>query len=263
MLTSHLQRFARDVEGTVQIIMVLAVPLLVTMALGVVELASLNNARNQIQRATDAATIAAVRTGLTDPEELSRVASDFINENLADGLVGDTVTITVRADGDNSYVGEAKVTMEPKVVGILGLDSFEVEGFTRVNANPHRELEIALVLDTTYSMTGDKMETLKTAASDLADSVMDGEQVKVSVVPFARYVNIGLSNRREDGVDVPRNRPEEQDCQWKTKKEKVNCRTETHTCYRRSCRTVEYTCTRDGVEQTCKRRECRNTTSYK
>ena len=64
-------------------------------------------------------------------------------------------------------------------------------------------LEVILVLDKTGSMAGAKLEALKAAAAELVEQIMDGENVRVGIVPFAQYVNIGLDLRNEPGFLVP------------------------------------------------------------
>ena len=67
------------------------------------------------------------------------------------------------------------------------------------------QLEIALVLDTTGSMSGNKLASLKVAANNLVDQLVtnnDNDNVKLSVVPFAQYVNVGRNNVNANWVDV-------------------------------------------------------------
>ena len=68
-------------------------------------------------------------------------------------------------------------------------------------------MDVVLVLDSTGSMQGQKLDTLKRAARDLITHIYDQdgarEKVKFGIVPFAEYVNVGLSNRNEPWIDVP------------------------------------------------------------
>ncbi len=111
--------------------------------------------------------------------------------------------------------------------------------------------EVVMALDTTYSMTGWKINTLKDAATRLVDDLrplaMDGEKLRFGIVPFAQYVNIGLSNRNRPWMNVPAN--------WT---ETVNyCNDERPVISQTNCRT-EYvppspagTCYNDGVPYSC------------
>lgn len=67
-------------------------------------------------------------------------------------------------------------------------------------------LEIAMVLDTTGSMKGDKIATLKTVANKFVDelaAVRDAKnEIKIGLVPFSKYVNIGDDNKFEYWVEA-------------------------------------------------------------
>ncbi len=67
-------------------------------------------------------------------------------------------------------------------------------------------VEIALVLDNTGSMEGDKLAALNTAAKDLIDKAFEtpgaDQNVKISIVPFAEYVNVGQANRNAPWMSV-------------------------------------------------------------
>jgi von Willebrand factor type A domain len=70
-------------------------------------------------------------------------------------------------------------------------------------------LEFALALDTTKSMeTDNRIGGLKTAANNFIDILFDmkdrGADVQGAIVPFARYVNVGVSRRNEPWMDAPK-----------------------------------------------------------
>lgn len=67
--------------------------------------------------------------------------------------------------------------------------------------------EIALVLDSTGSMSLDnKMVDLQRVAKDFIADIFTksggGIGAKISVVPFAKFVNVGVSNRNQSWIDV-------------------------------------------------------------
>lgn len=114
--------------------------------------------------------------------------------------------------------------------------------------------EVVMALDTTYSMTGWKISTLKDAATRLVDDLRPlahgPDKLRFGIVPFAQYVNIGLSNRNKPWMNVPAN--------WT---ETVNyCYDDRPVIGQSNCRT-EYvpptppsppgTCYNDGVPYSC------------
>ncbi len=114
--------------------------------------------------------------------------------------------------------------------------------------------EVVMALDTTYSMTGWKIGTLKDAATRLVDELRplahEPDKLRFGIVPFAQYVNVGMSNRNRPWINVPAN--------WT---ETVNyCNDEKSVIGQTNCRT-EYvppsppsppgTCYNDGVPYSC------------
>jgi hypothetical protein len=96
-----------------------------------------------------------------------------------------------------------------------------------------------LVLDVTGSMSGDKIVTLRKAATDFVNAVIDGEGVRVGVVPFSNYVNIGTENRTLDGFDIPA--------------DTRVCTTQTVNTTKTTCTGFVWkTCYNDGVPYQCK-----------
>jgi len=111
------------------------------------------------------------------------------------------------------------------------------------------EVEIALALDTTESMSGSKLTSLKDAADLLVETIMPDsggyDNVKIGIVPFGRYVNVGLQYRDESWIDVPADYT-------------------TNICNDTYPNPVESTCTtnpnatcyNDGVPYTCSQKSC-------
>ncbi len=110
--------------------------------------------------------------------------------------------------------------------------------------------EVVMALDTTYSMTGWKINTLKDAATRLVDDLRplahDGEKLRFGIVPFAQYVNIVFPT--EQAVDE-RSGELDRDGQY--------CNDERPVISQTNCRT-EYvppsppgTCYNDGVPYSC------------
>lgn len=66
-----------------------------------------------------------------------------------------------------------------------------------VNGNSGSHIEVAMMLDTTGSMSGSKMSDLKTAAKDLVDIVVWADQSqytsRVALAPFSEYVNVSAT----------------------------------------------------------------------
>ncbi len=63
------------------------------------------------------------------------------------------------------------------------------------------------MLDTTGSMAGPKLTALKNASKTLVETAFEkpdaDEHVKISLVPFAQYVNVGMEYRNASWMNVP------------------------------------------------------------
>jgi hypothetical protein len=106
-------------------------------------------------------------------------------------------TFTVTIDGQ----------LKTEFMFLAGISSVDVGARAEVNIGGNA-LEVALVLDNTASMNSEgRLDALKTAAKDLVKEVLatkdSGAYVKIGIVPFSDYVNVGLSNRNQSWINVP------------------------------------------------------------
>jgi Mg-chelatase subunit ChlD len=91
-------------------------------------------------------------------------------------------------------------------MNLAGISTLEIGGYSEVETGGNA-LEVVLVLDNTYSMTAEgRMDALKKASHALVDQLYansgKGIDVKVSIVPFGEYVNVGIANRNKPWIDV-------------------------------------------------------------
>jgi Flp pilus assembly protein TadG len=200
----RLRRVARDGGGNVAIIFALAALLIVGLVFGALDVTRLSNARRELRDTLDAATLAAARSGATDDAGLKAAGTKYMKAQAARlGIKGLTSDFKLKGD---AVVGSASGTMDPIVMGLFMRKGMLVAADTTVTRDTTLSTEVVLVLDTTDSMAlSNKITTLKAAAKDLVQKVMKGKnsQVKVAVVPFGPYVNIGVSRRNEPWADVP------------------------------------------------------------
>jgi len=107
-------------------------------------------------------------------------------------------------DGDQVTV-VSKNNIDTYFANIFKRSDLDI-GVTSTALYADRAMDVALVLDTTYSMNANnKIGTLKTAASGLLNTfdALDNDNLRVAVVPFSEYVNVGKSRRYEPWLDVP------------------------------------------------------------
>lgn len=189
-------------EGSIAIVTALLIFAIAGLSLGVVDISRATTAKAKLQQATDAATLAAARSGAKDATTIQKVGQDFLAaQATVSGLRNIESTFTLV--GDN-VVGAASGFVDPVVLGLFIDGPMKVGVETEVTRASTLTTEVVLVLDTTASMSGAKLTALKAAAKDLVQKVMKGGsgQVRMAVVPFANYVNVGVSRKNEPWVKL-------------------------------------------------------------
>ncbi|MGV6820436.1 MAG: VWA domain-containing protein [Parvularcula sp.] len=253
-----MKRFGRRADGNVAMMFAaLVLPMVVACGLAV-DMFRFNDYRADLREAADAGVLAAARAKTVDPSmtvsEMEDVAKTHVLANLqsSDQYTIESFKLAFDpATGDTSL--DVRTSAPTMFMGVVGKKELSFDTNPKARVVPPRDLEVVLVLDNTYSMKGPKLASLRTAAKDLVKTIMpDGaDNVKVGVVPFSQYVNVGVSRRHESWIDVPDdytvNKGEK--C-WNTypDRKETNCTYTPKTCSR----------TVDGVyeEWSCTRKKC-------
>ncbi len=237
--------FARDERGSIAIIVGLAVIVVAIGTCFAIDFARASAARQDLQDALDSATLRAARLTGVDDKAVRKSAAEFLSANLE----SDRDMIRPRgswAIGKEAVTGIATAKVEPYFIGLPMGGPFNLRVKTVVR-RAYNATELALVLDTTGSMAGSRIAGLKTAANSLVTTLttQKGADVKIAVIPFGQYVNIGVGRRSEPWANVP---PDY------SQRVTPPCTTITQ---RTTCQTERYSCTRynDGVpyQTTCTR----------
>ena len=132
---------------------------------------------------------------------------------------------------DNVLTLDSHAEVPVFIMGIFGHDRTDVVTTSSVTIGDDTKLEISLALDTTHSMTQltgvssikidpdgtllppdildvRRIDALKVAALKFTNSFLNDpdlkERSRIAIVPFARYVNVGLSNRNAPWLSVPK-----------------------------------------------------------
>ncbi len=195
-------------RGNTAIMTALAiVPILVASGAGI-DMMRANNAQTVLQAAADAAAIAGAASKLTSDAAIKVVVIDYLKSNGAIDVMDSVDKIEAKLD-------KSKRTFEVKIRGKLKTSLMSIAGISNMELGAYSEivmggnaLEVALVLDNTGSMNSEgRLTSLKVAATDMVTKLMkmksDGADVKIGIVPFGDYVNVGIANRGEPWVDVP------------------------------------------------------------
>jgi Flp pilus assembly protein TadG len=260
----HLTRFRRNQQGSVAIIFGVAIVAVMVAAGVAVDFGRSVRMQSELQRAADSGVLAAARASMEDQDlnitELTAVARQYFdqNDNAGDGdlTIQKFQLKKATVDGEEGFELSVTAQAATTMMGVVGIQQLNVDILSRANAGVAKQLELVMVLDTTASMGfGTKMDDLKTAANGLVDILMPAggkyDNVNLGVVPFARYVNIGLASRHELWTDVPADYQIPQDDYCYTPSVLVtpgeNCTTTTSTCTTQDKCTTKTT---DGVSVT-------------
>lgn len=195
LLTGHLATFGRARKGGVAIIFAIITPLLVGVIFGAIDFSRVMSSRAILQDSLDAATLYAARSTATTDPQAQAFGERALNANLlnmTDGvLTGSSFTL---ANNGQTVVATAQGSITTTIMGLLGVRTLTFGAASQV-VRASKNLEVALVLDTTGSMAGQNIADMKQAASDLIDVVVKDTQTpfysKVALVPYAQAVNPG------------------------------------------------------------------------
>jgi len=210
---SQCNKFGKNTDGAVAIMYAISFAALVAITALAYDIARAHYARAHLNSTIDAIAvgigaelqnlpldITTASIGDTPYEQkLIRIAKSYIVGNIGVdasaflNFTPDDVNISIKYAGTNSSpnVAEISGTVDLPLTlaaSFFNLENVEAQASAKVNREV-RGMELALALDTSGSMDGSKIATLKTAVSSLLDILYAGRSTVpdfyVSIVPFA------------------------------------------------------------------------------
>jgi Flp pilus assembly protein TadG len=195
-------RLAGETRGNIALLFGLSLPVLILMTVGGVDIHRASTVRVNLQDALDAAALAAARSPYTENVDLQRVGLGALKANLKaypDIILREADTSFVLVD--DVVIASSTVDVKTLVANIFlppygkFMDDYLPVGAHAEVDRSSRNIEVALVLDVTGSMSGSALSNLKTAAKDLVELVVQPVQTpyysKVALVPYSMGVNAG------------------------------------------------------------------------
>ncbi|WP_062207200.1 TadE/TadG family type IV pilus assembly protein [Aureimonas sp. AU12] len=204
-----LRRFLADQSGNFAILTALmAVPLILAVGFGV-DAARYYSAQAKLQNATDMAALALAASTEQDSQTLAKLATSYLLANMSNTNV-DHIAVKVTTATPEEIELAASGTMPLTFMQLARLSSMTLGTETKAMRSPVRNVELALVLDNTWSMSETdaggvtKINTLKQAARELVNALITDEDspVRIGLVPYADYVNVGTQYRNASWLDV-------------------------------------------------------------
>ncbi len=251
-ITAHspkktLIRFRRDERGVFAVVFGVLAIVLVAMGGAVVDFVNVQNARGMAQSSLDATTLALQpKINTLSETEILDQAQLLLNERMAVINLSAAIETVTKDTNEGTLFIEARFSVPTYFLTLVGIPNLQTRVHSEVTSKSVN-IEVALVLDSTASMTGAKLTALKVSANLLVDELMpnaENPNLKISIVPFNRYVNIGMPNRNEPGLDI------EPDYDW-TPAGEYCYNTYPNSTYQCDSNWESYSCTIDGVASTC------------
>lgn len=194
-------RFVRQTQGNVAMMFAMALPVLLMITFGAIDIHQASKVKAQLQDALDAAALAAARSKYNDTDKINEIGLAALKANMPGYFdkPGDTASFVLV---DNRRV-DATAKVDVKVIiANLFLPPYGklLDDYLPVSTNSEvlrasRNVEVAMVLDITGSMKGSPLAALKDAAKELVGIVVQKEQSpftsRVALVPYSMGVNLG------------------------------------------------------------------------
>ena len=187
-------RFAADRRGAVAIMVAGGIVVFVGFVGLATDAARGYIVKAKLSEALDAAALAGGRV-INSPNRDADIKMYF-NANFPANYLGSThgdPQVVTGADGRTITVS-ANANVPTTLMRVLGFNTMSVASQTEVTIDS-KNLEVAMILDITASMAGQRVTDLKSAAGDLIDIVVQDQQTpfysKIAIVPYNMGVNVG------------------------------------------------------------------------
>jgi Flp pilus assembly protein TadG len=214
-IDAFVKRLAQDRSGSYAVILAISlVPILIAIG-AAVDVSQAYIVQQRLNRALDAAGLAVGgMTGLSN-SALQTTAQNYFNANYPASKNGVPGTVSVTSSG-NVVTLSVAATMPTSIMGIVGINTINIKADSQIT-RMGKKLEVALVLDTTGSMSSSsKLTTMQTAAKNLIDTVsaaaVNPGDVKIAIVPFSVDVKVGTAYKNADWIKWNWTTPKTQTC---------------------------------------------------
>ena len=205
MLRKHsMTEYASDLRGNIAVLLAFTLPVILLSAGAAIDFLDISSRKTHLQNVTDLAVLAAASSGETEIEDLESIAQMSFEQNYRPKKdeSSETFNLTLSTDGELSL--ETKINKPTAIMAMFGRPTVGVTSEAATILPSQTPLDIALVLDRTGSMAGANMAGLISASDDFIQQLRrENRDVRVSVIPFAEYVNIGTDNATAAWLDMP------------------------------------------------------------
>lgn len=191
-----LRKFLKNERGAVAPFVALTTFALISAVGAAIDYSRAQMVQTKLTDTLDAAALAAGAT--INTQNYTTVVNNYFNVNFPQGYMDATVSpVSMTTSQDQSQIALTASASVPTIfMNLVGLDSMTVVAGSEIDRES-TGLEIVLAMDNTGSMAGQKLADLKSAATELVNSLFGGKESKsdlwIGLVPFAQAVNVGNS----------------------------------------------------------------------
>lgn len=188
-LVNHSQKFRREEDGAL-LFLALVLFLLMTMMGGIaMDVMHQETVRTGLQNTLDRCTLMAA--SLDQRLDAREVVDDCV-EKSGFGSNIENVQVT-QGFNSRSVQASGRVDTKPFFMHLIGIEQLDATGVSAAEQKI-TNVEIALVLDVSGSMSGAKLSNLKLAAAEFVDNMLandPGHRISIAIVPYNAQVNLG------------------------------------------------------------------------
>ncbi|WP_269931993.1 pilus assembly protein [Aminobacter sp. HY435] len=162
-----------------------------------VNIAQLHNVKSGLSNAVDAAVISTARdltTGVISTKDADNVVRAFLEANATSLLAPGEKVVLGKVTVDR-LAGTVEATAHIDVnvfFPLFGTADRQRVTATTASLYSDKDIEVAMMLDVTGSMEGQKIKDLRAAAKNAVDRLLENPRTRVALVPYAESVNVGV-----------------------------------------------------------------------
>lgn len=207
-LLQSLRDFKAAQRGNVALSFGLAIIPIVGIVGAAIDFGQANSVKADLQTALDSTALMLAKkaaTGTKGPQlqtDAVNIFTTLFNRPEAKNI---QVTATYSTNGGSSVLVNGSASLPSNLINLIGFRDLTISGTSTTKWNSSR-LRVALVLDNTGSMANHgKLGALKTAAENLLSQLQSAADtngdVYVSIIPFAKDVNVNPNNYADPWID--------------------------------------------------------------
>ncbi len=186
-----LKSAARCSKGQVSVLFALmSVPLLLAVG-AAVDYVRVLNVRTELQTSLDAAALAAAMAETKTKSEREAIAKQYFKRAFSGEDGGGEVDFKVQVNA-KTITAQARYSIDNSLMKLAGVNASEISVSSEVSRAVQTTVEVAMVLDYSWSMTeNNKYSRMAQAAREMVDSIASrvaSGKFKVGIVPFSAMV---------------------------------------------------------------------------